>query len=194
VLPGDLHNLGEEAASAPCRSEAEKQTKRSEHSPTAYEIKRAVAHLLAMALVADYQRVATDVTPRGTVRNSQDAADPEEPFNGRPGGAGTIARAARHDTDRTAGAATHQNAATPRRKDGKIPPQTEIRAMTSTWLTLAQAADRAQVAAATIRREIKGGRIRAARVGGRRSIRLRPEWVDAWLDAVAQPVEQQYAR
>ena len=61
--------------------------------------------------------------------------------------------------------------------------------MTPTWLTLAQAAARAQVAAATVRREIKAGRIRAARVGGRRSIRLRPEWVDAWLDAVAQPIE-----
>jgi excisionase family DNA binding protein len=71
----------------------------------------------------------------------------------------------------------------------KVPKMEIANLMTPTWLTLAQAAGRAQVAAATIRREIKRGRIRAARVGGRRSIRLRPEWVDAWLDVVAEPVE-----
>jgi excisionase family DNA binding protein len=60
--------------------------------------------------------------------------------------------------------------------------------MTSVWLTLNQAAEHAQVNPATLYREIKAGRIQAARVGGRRSIRLRPEWVDAWLDAAARPI------
>jgi hypothetical protein len=33
----------------------------------------------------------------------------------------------------------------------------------------------------TIYREVKAGRLRAARIGGRRELRLLPEWVDAWL-------------
>jgi excisionase family DNA binding protein len=58
----------------------------------------------------------------------------------------------------------------------------------SVWWTLNQAAEHAQVNPATLYREIKAGRIQATRVGGRRSIRLRPEWVDRWLDAAARPV------
>jgi excisionase family DNA binding protein len=51
-----------------------------------------------------------------------------------------------------------------------------------TWITLKQAAERAQVSEATIRREAKAGRIRAAKVGGRRTWRFRPGWVDDWLE------------
>jgi excisionase family DNA binding protein len=58
------------------------------------------------------------------------------------------------------------------------------------WLTMRQAAERAQVSEATIRREIKARRMTAARIGGRRSWRLRPEWVDEWLQASAQPAIQ----
>lgn len=47
-----------------------------------------------------------------------------------------------------------------------------------TWLTTSLAAARASVSAATLKR----GRLRAARVGGRRCLRFRPEWVDAWLE------------
>jgi excisionase family DNA binding protein len=60
--------------------------------------------------------------------------------------------------------------------------------MNTQWLTIKQAAARAQVSDATIRREVKGRRITAARVGGRRSWRLRPEWVDEWLQSSAQPL------
>ena len=52
---------------------------------------------------------------------------------------------------------------------------------TATWLTLQQGASRASVHEATLRREIRAGRLQHARVGGRKLIRLRPEWVDAWL-------------
>ena len=51
------------------------------------------------------------------------------------------------------------------------------------WITLHQGADRAQVSEATLRREAKAGRLRAVWVGGRRSWRLRPEWIDEWLEA-----------
>lgn len=44
------------------------------------------------------------------------------------------------------------------------------------WLTIRQAAERAQLCEATIRREVKAGRLNAVRVGGRRSLRLRPSY------------------
>jgi excisionase family DNA binding protein len=58
---------------------------------------------------------------------------------------------------------------------------------TKLWLTVRQAAVRAQVSEATVRREAKALRLRASKVGGRRSWRFRPEWVDAWLEASASP-------
>jgi excisionase family DNA binding protein len=57
------------------------------------------------------------------------------------------------------------------------------------WLTLRRAAARAAVSEATIKREVSRGRIRCARVGGRRSLRFRAEWVDAWLEKGATPIE-----
>lgn len=57
------------------------------------------------------------------------------------------------------------------------------------WLTLGQAAARVLVHEATLRREIRSGRLRHARVGGRKSIRLRRSWVDEWLEASTTPIE-----
>ena len=57
------------------------------------------------------------------------------------------------------------------------------------WLTLRHAAARAAVSEGTLKREVHRGRIRAARVGGRRSLRFRPSWIDAWLEATSTPVE-----
>jgi excisionase family DNA binding protein len=51
----------------------------------------------------------------------------------------------------------------------------------SPWLTVREAATRARCGVKTIYREVNAGRLRAARVGGRRELRLLPEWVDAWL-------------
>jgi excisionase family DNA binding protein len=59
----------------------------------------------------------------------------------------------------------------------------------SPWLTVPEAAQRARVGVKLVYREVAAGRLRAARVGGRRDLRFRPDWVDAWLDATAAPVE-----
>jgi len=60
----------------------------------------------------------------------------------------------------------------------------------SPWLTATEAAERARVSKDLVYAEVRAGRLRAARVGGRRAIRTRAEWVDAWLDAAATPVEE----
>ncbi len=57
------------------------------------------------------------------------------------------------------------------------------------WLTVKEAAHRAQVGPKTIYRSVQAGRLRAARIGGRRELRLLAAWVDAWLEASATPVE-----
>jgi excisionase family DNA binding protein len=59
---------------------------------------------------------------------------------------------------------------------------TESMNVTSPWLTVAEAAQRARCGVKTVYREVRAGRLRAARIGGRRELRLRPEWVDTWLD------------
>jgi excisionase family DNA binding protein len=53
----------------------------------------------------------------------------------------------------------------------------------SPWLTVTEAAARARCGPKLIYREVKAGKLRAARVGGRRDLRLLAEWVDAWLNA-----------
>ncbi len=57
------------------------------------------------------------------------------------------------------------------------------------WLVTAEAAERARVGPKTIFREVRAGRLKAARVGGRRELRFRASWVDAWLEARSTPVE-----
>jgi excisionase family DNA binding protein len=50
----------------------------------------------------------------------------------------------------------------------------------SPWLGVSEAAKRAGCGIKTIYLEVRRGRLRAARVGGR-ILRLRAEWVDEWL-------------
>jgi excisionase family DNA binding protein len=56
-------------------------------------------------------------------------------------------------------------------------------AVSPTWLKMADAAKRSQCSEGTLRREVRAGRLRAVRVGGRKSVRFRAEWVDDWLQA-----------
>lgn len=57
------------------------------------------------------------------------------------------------------------------------------------WLTVAEVAAVARCGARLVYREITAGRLRAARVGGRKALRIRRDWVDAWLEACATPIE-----
>jgi excisionase family DNA binding protein len=59
----------------------------------------------------------------------------------------------------------------------------------SPWLTVKEAAERARCGAGLIYRSIRSGQLRAARIGGRRDLRILAEWVDAWLIEAAKPVE-----
>jgi excisionase family DNA binding protein len=52
---------------------------------------------------------------------------------------------------------------------------------TTPWLSVPEGAARALVSPRTIYDACRRGQLRHARVGGRKSIRLRPEWVDEWL-------------
>jgi excisionase family DNA binding protein len=62
---------------------------------------------------------------------------------------------------------------------------TENTNASSPWLTVTEAAERARCGVKTVYREVRAGRLRAARIGGRRELRLLPEWVDHWLLANA---------
>ena len=53
------------------------------------------------------------------------------------------------------------------------------------WLTVKEAAERARCGVKVIYREVRVGRLAAARVGGRRELRLLAEWVDEWLRRMA---------
>jgi excisionase family DNA binding protein len=57
------------------------------------------------------------------------------------------------------------------------------------WLTLDECADRANCHVATLRRLIKAGILRHARLGTKH-IRVRASWLDAALEACATPVER----
>lgn len=55
------------------------------------------------------------------------------------------------------------------------------------WITVTEAAARARCGSKAIYREVTAGRLRATRLGGRRELRFRAEWVDEWLLRAASP-------
>ena len=57
------------------------------------------------------------------------------------------------------------------------------------WLTVADVAGLVQCGPKTVYRAVHRGRLRAARINEKGELRFRPEWVDAWLESVAAPVE-----
>jgi excisionase family DNA binding protein len=64
-----------------------------------------------------------------------------------------------------------------------------MRVSEQTWLTVHEAAERARCGVKLIYREVRATRLKAARVGGRRELRMLPEWVDQWLLASTNVVE-----
>jgi excisionase family DNA binding protein len=50
------------------------------------------------------------------------------------------------------------------------------------WLTVGEAAEYANVSRDTIYTACERRELRNARLSGRRSIRVRPAWIDAWLE------------
>ena len=60
---------------------------------------------------------------------------------------------------------------------------------TSPWLDTQAAAARALCSDATILREVRAGRLRGFKIGGRRCWRFLAEDVDRWLMQQAQPVQ-----
>ncbi len=59
----------------------------------------------------------------------------------------------------------------------------------SDWLTIKESCPVAKCGPKLIYREIKAGRLRAARIGGRRDLRIHRSWIDEWLMRCATPIE-----
>jgi excisionase family DNA binding protein len=59
----------------------------------------------------------------------------------------------------------------------------------SPWLTAQEAAPYLRISLNTLYSEVVAGRLRAARIGGRRNLRFLREWCDAYLEASSTPVE-----
>ena len=57
------------------------------------------------------------------------------------------------------------------------------------WLNVGEGAEYANVSRDTIYTACERGELRSARVSGRRAIRLRPAWIDAWLERHAPDVQ-----
>ncbi|MEI6668248.1 MAG: helix-turn-helix domain-containing protein [Acidobacteriota bacterium] len=57
------------------------------------------------------------------------------------------------------------------------------------WLTVAEGAEYSGVCRDTIYSACERCELRHTRVGGRRAIRLRAEWIDAWLERFSRTKE-----
>lgn len=56
-----------------------------------------------------------------------------------------------------------------------------MRREASPWLTVKQAAERAQVSVTTILRAVRDSRLRATRINNGRVFRIHESWIDEWL-------------
>jgi excisionase family DNA binding protein len=59
----------------------------------------------------------------------------------------------------------------------------------SPWLTVKEAAVYARCGSGLIYRSIRSGQLRAAKIGGRRDLRILEAWVTEWLVRSSTPVE-----
>jgi excisionase family DNA binding protein len=58
----------------------------------------------------------------------------------------------------------------------------------SPWLTAEAAGDYLHRSKRFVLREIKAGRLKAAKLGGRGDVLVRREWLDEYVEAQSQPV------
>ena len=58
------------------------------------------------------------------------------------------------------------------------------------WLTVAEGAEYSGVSRDTIYTACERGELRHARIGGRRAIRLKPAWIDEWLERHARGAQE----
>ena len=56
------------------------------------------------------------------------------------------------------------------------------------WLSLAEAAAYVQRGRRFLAREVRAGRLRAARIGGRGELLTCVSWLDAWVESQATPL------
>lgn len=63
-----------------------------------------------------------------------------------------------------------------------FPQSSELNDLDPLTLTVAQAAAYVGVSTKTIYRAIEDGRLKAAALGRSGAIRIRPEWIDEWID------------
>ena len=61
--------------------------------------------------------------------------------------------------------------------------------MPTEWLTVDDATRHAKCGKRSIYSAVRHGKLRAARLGGRRELRFLAEWIDAWLLASSTPIE-----
>jgi excisionase family DNA binding protein len=73
-------------------------------------------------------------------------------------------------------------------------PRARMSADASPWLTPTQAATYAQIGRRAIYREVRAGRLRAARIGGKGEIRILRAWLDDFLVAQATPIVTSVSR
>jgi excisionase family DNA binding protein len=66
-----------------------------------------------------------------------------------------------------------------------------VTGLSTPWLTVEEMAAYAKVSKKAIYAAVASGKLRAARVGGRRDIRGKACWIDAFLEASSAPQEIQ---
>ena len=59
-----------------------------------------------------------------------------------------------------------------------------------TWLNVVEAAEYSGVSRDTIYTACERGELRHARIGGRRAIRIKPIWIDEWLERHARGAQE----
>jgi len=62
------------------------------------------------------------------------------------------------------------------------------------WLLPREAAAFARTGLSTIYREVRAGRLKAARINGRRELRIRPAWISEWMEAAAKNDDARHRR